>query len=471
MLFNSYAFLIFMIVTFIVYYLPWSFFKKNQIYTLIIASFFFYAYERPLLLLLLVFSVMINSIFSFSVYKVKKQHVKKILLFGVMFNISLLAFFKYSPLIASSLARDLSLNNGVAHFLMTIPLPIGISFYTFEGVSLLMDLYKGKTILNLQTSSFTEHFKKTAFFISFFPHLIAGPILKAREFYPQMETKYFQDIKWSSAFKKIILGFFLKMVIADNLNEVTATMQYPFFLGFSSGNLILLLFGYSMQIFADFAGYSLIAIGLGAILGYNLPDNFNFPYISSSFSEFWRRWHISLSTWLRDYLYIPLGGSRKGELRTYINLFIVMFLGGLWHGAAWSYAVWGSMHGLVLMIERWILKDKIDHDKRSVLGVTYVFVTVTILWLMFKLTNFTYVLAYLKAIVNNISIPFKLGMDQISIVAYGSGVVLYHAFYLLKDTNLYPKIYPKLDAITYGCMLFFIMVNSGSAGAFIYFQF
>lgn len=471
MLFNSFSFLIFMIVTFLLYYLPWAFFRRNQLYILILASFFFYAYERPVLLLLLVFSVLINSVFSFSVYKVKDHNVKKILLFGVIFNIALLAFFKYSPLIASSLANDLSGNNGIVHFLMTIPLPIGISFYTFEGVSLLMDLYKGKTILNLQISSFVEHFKKTAFFISFFPHLIAGPILKAREFYPQMETKYFKDIQWEKAFKQIILGFFLKMVLADNLNEITATMQYPFFLGFSTGNLVLLLLGYSMQIFADFAGYSLIAIGLGALLGYNLPDNFNFPYISSSFSEFWRRWHISLSTWLRDYLYIPLGGSRKGEFRTYINLFIVMFLGGLWHGAAWSYAIWGSMHGLALMIERFILKDKLDHNKRSAFGIAYVFITITILWLMFKLTNFSHVLAYLKAIYTNIHLPFKLGMDQISIIAYGLGVVVYHAFYLLKDTNLYPKVYPKLDVITYGCMLFFIMVNSGSAGAFIYFQF
>jgi alginate O-acetyltransferase complex protein AlgI len=471
MLFNSYAFLVFLIITFIVYYLPPAFFKKNQLITLILASFFFYAYERPILLLLLIFSVLINSCFSYSVYKVKEQHVKKILLFGVIFNISMLAFFKYSPLIATSLLQDLSGKNGLAHFLMTIPLPIGISFYTFEGVSLLMDLYKGKANLNLHTSSFGDHFKKTAFFISFFPHLIAGPILKAREFYPQMENKYFKDIQWEIAVKQIILGFFLKMVVADNLNEITATMVYPFFMGFSSGNLVLLLFGYSMQIFADFAGYSLIAIGIGLLFGYKLPDNFNFPYISASFSEFWRRWHISLSTWLRDYLYIPLGGSKKGELRTYINLFIVMFLGGLWHGAAWSYAVWGSMHGLVLMLERFVLKDKLRNETRSVIGVIYVFVTVTLLWLMFKLTDFNHVLAYLGAIFSNTHVTFKLGLDQISILFYSLPVVLYHIFYLLKNSPSYTNNYFKIDTAVYGCMLFLIIVNSGSQGAFIYFQF
>ena len=471
MLFNSFAFILFLIITFIVFYLPFSFFRKNQLYTLILASFFFYAYERPVLLLLLIFSVFINTCFSYSVHNVKEHQVKRILLFGVIFNISLLAFFKYSPLIASSLTNDLSGKNGVAHFLMTIPLPIGISFYTFEGISLLMDLYKGKVTLHLKTSSFVEHFKKTAFFISFFPHLIAGPILKAREFYPQIEVKLFKDIPWEKAIKQIILGYFLKMVVADNLNEITATIQNPFFQGFSTVNLLLLLFGYSMQIFSDFAGYSLIAIGIGLLFGYILPDNFNFPYISASFSEFWRRWHISLSTWLRDYLYIPLGGSKKGEFRTYINLFIVMFLGGLWHGAGWSYAVWGSMHGLVLMIERFVMKDNLRSEKRNPFGVLYVFITVTFLWLMFKLTNFDHVLSYLKSIVSNTHIPVKIGADQISIIFYSIPVIIYHAYYLVKDKTLFSKYYLKVDTLVYGCMLFFILVNSGSQGAFIYFQF
>lgn len=471
MLFNSYPFLLFFIVVFVIYYLPFAFIKRTQLYVLILASFFFYAYQKPILLLLLVFSVLINSCFSYGVYKVHSRHIKKILLFGVIFNLSILAFFKYSPLLASSLGGDLSGKNGLLGFLMAIPLPIGISFYTFEGISLLMDLYQGKTILNLKTHSFLEHFKKTAFFISFFPHLIAGPILKAREFYPQMGTKYFKDIPWESAIKKIVLGFFLKMVVADNLNELTSTIQFPFFQGYSSGNLVLLLFGYSMQIFADFAGYSLIAIGLGALLGYKLPDNFNFPYISSSFSEFWRRWHISLSTWLRDYLYFPLGGSRKGELRTYFNLFIVMFLGGLWHGAAWNYAVWGGMHGLVLMIERFIYKDKLDTEKRSAFGMFYVFFTVTVLWLMFKLTHFDQVVAYAKSIFLNRHIALKLGIDQISILCYSLFVIIYHALYLIKEKQFYSKYIYKYDTLWYGIMLFMIVVNSGSQGKFIYFQF
>ena len=235
--------------------------------------------------------------------------------------------------------------------------------------------------------------------------------------------------------KKLILGFFLKMVIADNLNFITKNIAFPYFQGYSSGNLILLLFGYSMQIFADFAGYSLIAIGLGSLFGYQLPKNFDFPYISSSFSEFWRRWHISLSTWLRDYLYIPLGGNKKGELRTYFNLFVVMFLGGLWHGASWSYAVWGSMHGFFLMVERKFSKEKINTERRNFFSALFVFAVVTVLWLLFKLTSFQYFLLYFKSIIQNRHLPFKFGLDQLSLLFYSAAIILYHLFYLLNKSN------------------------------------
>jgi alginate O-acetyltransferase complex protein AlgI len=362
-------------------------------------------------------------------------------------------------------------NNSFLNLLITVPLPIGISFYTFEGISLLVDLYKGKMVLHYKTNSFYEHLTKTAFFISFFPHLIAGPILKAREFYPQIEHKSFKTIQWEDAVKKIILGFFLKMVIADNLKDITVNITFPYFQGLSSGNLLLLLFGYSMQIFADFAGYSLIAIGLGYLFGYSLPKNFNFPYISSSFSEFWRRWHISLSTWLRDYLYIPLGGNKKGEFRTYINLFLVMLLGGFWHGAAWSYAVWGASHGFFLMLERLILKDKLKEGKRSYLGMIIVFTVVTLLWLLFKLTEFSHVVAYCVSVFENIRIPLKFGINELAILFYSSLIMGYHFFYLWSDSPAFVKRFVQAEPVLYGLLLFLILTNSGSQGSFIYFQF
>ena len=471
MLFNSFAFLIFLIVTFGVYYLPIAFIKRNQVMVLVLASFFFYAFEKPVLLFLLLFSIIVNTYFSYRIHHVERQKVKRFLLSGVIFNLSILAFFKYSPLVASTLTKEFNIHNSFADLLLTIPLPIGISFYTFEGISLLLDLYKGKTVMDMESSSFSTHFKKTAFFISFFPHLIAGPILKARDFYPQISFKAFKDIPWEEVVKKLILGFFLKMVIADNLNFLTKHIVFPYFQAYSAKQLLLETFGYSMQIFADFAGYSTIAIGLGLAFGYNLPKNFNFPYISSTFSEFWRRWHISLSTWLRDYLYIPLGGNRKGELRTYFNLFMVMFLGGLWHGASWSYAVWGAMHGFFLLLERKIKGDKIDPNKTSILGMIYVFLVVTVLWLLFKLTDFTYFLLFIKAIYQNIHLPFKFGVEQFSLVFYASLIVLYHIIYVINRKSNFLNKSPRLEVVSYAIMLFFIFVSTGPQGSFIYFQF
>lgn len=470
MLFNSSAFLIFVAITFAIYYLPVLFIKKQQVLILILASFFFYSFQKPVLLILLLFSILINTLFSFSIFKKGQNKVKGILLSGVLFNLAILAFFKYGPLIASTLEGELSLKNGLLDAVLTIPLPIGISFYTFEGISLLLDLYSGKVKFQEESPNFYSHLKRTAFFISFFPHLIAGPILKARDFYPQIGYKPFKSIRWAEAVKKLVAGFFMKMVVADNLSMITDTIKYPYFQGYSSANLILLLLGYSMQIFADFAGYSLIAIGLGLLFGYELPKNFDYPYISSSFSEFWRRWHISLSTWLRDYLYIPLGGNRISEYRTYINLFIVMLLGGLWHGASWCYAVWGAMHGFFLLLERFVLHGR-TVKKNNPLGMLYVFTVVTILWLLFKLSNFSYFLLYFRAIAENAHIPFKFGIDQVSILYYSFAIVIYHLVYLLKEKPLiYNRVY-RLEYLPYGLMLFLILVDSGSQGKFIYFQF
>jgi len=226
-----------------------------------------------------------------------------------------------------------------------------------------------------------------------------------------------------------------------------------------------------MQIFADFAGYSLIAIGLGGLFGYRLPKNFNFPYIASSFSEFWRRWHISLSTWLRDYLYIPLGGNKKGEVRTYLNLFIVMLLGGFWHGAAWSYGIWGAMHGFFLMMERWIFKDKLKEGKRSYAGMIFVFVVVSFLWLLFKLPEFSHVMAFFVSIFKNTGTTFKFGIHELALLCYCSFVALYHLSYLVSHTFAFNRKFIKLEAAIYGFLLFLIFTNSGSQGAFIYFQF
>lgn len=463
MLFNSYPFVGFLLVTLFVYYLPFA--RRFQLLSLILASFYFYAFLKPILLVLLLASILFNTSVS---WVLERNSPKRWVTLGIIFNLLLLCFFKYASLIAKTFI-DESSSNDLSSFILSIPLPIGISFYTFEGISLLVDSYRGKTSSTKVTGkTFVEHLIETTHFVSFFPHLIAGPILKAHDFYPQIKTKYLKDIDWNSAFKNVVIGFFLKMVVADNLKEYTGYMSYPYFENLSSPTLIILMLGYSCQIFADFAGYSLIAIGIAKLFGYDLPTNFNYPYISQSFSEFWQRWHISLSTWLKEYLYIPLGGNRNGNNRTYLNLFLVMLLGGLWHGAGWNYAVWGMIHGVALGLERLLITSKEGATTwLKCLRVGMVFLIVTIAWLFFKLPNFTQALLYIQKMGTNWHLPFIPGIREVYVLIFCMAVALYHLYYLWKGE----RQFPKLEMILLAIMLFFIMTNSGFQGDFIYFQF
>jgi alginate O-acetyltransferase complex protein AlgI len=468
MLFNSFAFVWLVTITFIVYYLPR--FSKYQISTLILSSLIFYAYNQPALVLLLLFSITINVFSSYYVVYAANKYKKLAAWLGVVINLGVLLFFKYGPLLSKTLFNEIS---SVGDFLLTLPLPIGISFFTFQGISLVVDVYKQKHFNNrdIVSASLPAHAKKVLFFIGFFPQLVAGPIVKAHEFIPQIEPKLFHQINWLSVFKSLTIGYFLKMVVADNLKDFTFWISYPYFQTYSTTTLVSMLFGYSCQIFADFAGYSLIAIGLAHLFGYKFKDNFNFPYISTSFKEFWKRWHISLSSFLMEYLYIPLGGNRKGKVRTYLNLMIVMFLGGLWHGAAWSYAVWGLFHGSALAVERFLDEKFNIRTTRltSVLKAILVFGFVTLAWLLFKLPDFNHVIEYFKCILFNTHIKDNLPIITY-ILFYSSPVVLYHFIYLLKPVKSYVP-YRRYDYVMYGTMIFLIIVNSGSSGAFIYFQF
>jgi alginate O-acetyltransferase complex protein AlgI len=304
--------------------------------------------------------------------------------------------------------------------------------------------------------------------------------------------------------RTLITGYFLKMFVADNLSEQTAslTLGAETLATNSPLNLAPLLYCYSLQIFADFAGYSLIAIGLAAMFGYKFPTNFNFPYLSTSITEFWRRWHMSLSGWLRDYLYIPLGGNRKGPARTYVNLFLVMFLGGLWHGAEWKFALWGSLHGLALAFERlcgskfWILNFKFwmkepsgsaesasssspfnIHHPTFKISVTIVkwfltFHIVTVLWLTFLMPDMTSIVAFFKGIFNG-KTGFS-GPPIFSLLFYGSMVVLYHAWGWIQEHRQHlasQLARSPLEPILHGLMLFLIITNPGAPRGFIYFQF
>lgn len=469
MLFTSLPFLILFLTTFLLYYLPIA--KRYQVSILVIASLLFYAYDEPWFTLLLLFSAGINILTSYYVVYGAPKYRKTIATTGIVLNIIGLAFFKYSPLISISL---FSPGDSVGEFLLKIPLPIGISFFTFEGISLVIDVWRDKKSdkeTTLVVPSFVRHAQRTLFFISFFPHLIAGPILKAHDFYPQISNKIFKDIVWESAFKSLVTGYFLKMVVADNLKNFTFWIAYPYFEAYSSIDLCTMLFGYSIQIFADFAGYSLIAIGLAKLFGYDFQTNFYFPYISTSFKEFWKRWHISLSTFLMQYLYIPLGGNRKGKVRTYLNLLLTMVLGGLWHGAAWSYATWGLFHGGMLAIERLINDNTKIKLPKSVLILKglFVFIMVTIAWLLFKLPDFNHVVKYFETIRNNVTVQSTVKINMY-ILLYSFPVIVYHLLYLYRESKWWRHIRKK-EYMIYAVLLFFIFTNSGTSGSFIYFQF
>jgi D-alanyl-lipoteichoic acid acyltransferase DltB (MBOAT superfamily) len=308
---------------------------------------------------------------------------------GIILNLGILGFFKYYGFFMETLIALLS-GLGIErdfHFLQVV-LPVGISFFTFQGISYVMDVYRGhirasRSLLDMML------------YISFFPQLVAGPIVRAARFLPQLEQMSMLNKRLVTlGFFLIVLGLFKKTVIATYL--ATDIVDNVFFepAAYSSGDLILGAYAYAMQIYCDFSAYSDIAIGAALLLGYRFHANFNQPYRARKLQEFWRRWHISLSTWLRDYLYIPLGGSRLGKFKTYRNIFVTMFLGGLWHGAAWTFVLWGGLHGLALCIERWVYGD--DGGKRSLflrgLGafagflITFHFVCFT--WIFFRSPDF-----------------------------------------------------------------------------------
>lgn len=467
MLFNSFSFIALLLITMVVYYLPKL--SRHQVSTLILSSLVFYAWNNVALVTLLLASAAINIVTSYYIGRNKTNQPKLLAWVGVISNLLVLAFFKYAGLISLTFLEETS----ISEFLVTIPLPIGISFFTFQGISLVVDVHKENHFKNkdIISDSLFEHGKNTLFFISFFPQLVAGPIVKAHEFLPQINTKTLKDINWEKAFREIVLGYFLKIVVADNLKDFTYWIAFPYFQSKDTYSLLTMLFGYSCQIYADFAGYSLIAIGIARLFGYNLRDNFNFPYIASSFQEFWKRWHISLSSFLQEYLYIPLGGNRKGKYRTYINLMITMILGGLWHGAAWSYAVWGMFHGIALAIERFFMNPKKEKPHVVVIAIKtlFTFTMVSLAWLLFKLPKFDKVLHYLSCIPDNINKTVQLDLIT-NILLYSTPVVLHHIYYLYVS-NYDSKMLERSKFFFYGLMIFLILTNSGLPGSFIYFQF
>ncbi len=452
MTFTSSKFGVFVAIVFGIYYLPPV--RQFQIQLLVLASVFFYGYGQPELLPLLLVAVL--GTYACLVLAFEKRAVW--MPAGIVFNLVLLSFFKYKFLFVDGASAQLT---GVAplDFLLRLPLPIGISFFVFHNISLLVDLTREKRPALL---------KDVFLYIIFFPQLVSGPITRADMFMPQVAPKRIADVDFVEALKWILIGYFFKLYVANNLNEMTSYMDFPLYETLRTQDRWLLAVLYGYQIYADFFGYSSIALGLGLLFGYRLPINFNLPYISASFSEFWTRWHISLSNWLKTYLYIPLGGNRHGAARTCLNLMIVMTLGGLWHGASLSYALWGMLHGLLLVIERpFLALFQKPGPVVQIVRIGIVFFCVTLLWIFFKLPNFDHALGYLKGMFTATSNPNPTKLFYNLALLYSLPVILQHAGLGIWVDGRLRRFEPYL----YGALAAFAWLEAGPDAAFIYFQF
>ncbi len=390
MLFNSITFLwMFLPILVILYFTIGKIWPRTKNYILLVFSLVFYAWGEPKYVLLMIASIVVNYIFGLLIDRAgkrkKKQQRIAWLILDIIFNLGLLGHFKYFNFLVANINNVFGANTLT---IGEIALPIGISFYTFQVMSYVIDLYRGE--IKVQ-----KNLPKLALYVSFFPQLIAGPIVKYHDIDDALTSRKETTEKFAYGVKRFIYGLAKKVLIAD----VMAAVVDSIFVtegatGLTQSATWLGAICYALQIFFDFSGYSDMAIGLGSMFGFKFMENFNLPYISGSITEFWRRWHISLSTWFKEYIYIPLGGNRKGKVRTYINLWIVFLVTGIWHGAAWVFVIWGIFHGFFIFIERLGFKKILD--KLHVLNHVYTLLVVLIGWVIFRAPSLKYALHYLK---------------------------------------------------------------------------
>lgn len=491
MLFNSFTFFIFFVVVLVVTRLTtsWKFRKAF----LLVVSYIFYGAWNPPFVLLLLFSTVLDWFTGKFIYKSTNQNTRRFVLgISLLGNLGLLAYFKYGGFVLENLNVLLSAFNVQMHFAEpSIILPVGISFYTFQTLTYTFDIYKRELRPSL---SFLDY----ALYVTFFPQLVAGPILRASDFLPQcVESRVGSGRQIGWGLMMMVIGLFAKVVVADTLMApvVEAVYDVQAHTGFLSAWAGTLAF--AMQIFCDFFGYSTVAIGAGLCLGFQMMDNFRYPYAAIGFSDFWRRWHISLSSWLRDYLYISLGGNRKGVSRTYVNLSLTMLLGGLWHGASWMFVIWGGMHGVYLIAERLIMQTKLAALRfwsttagRAALGLL-TFVLVNFTWVFFRARTTAQAFAISGDMLNlseglaTIQRAFSgFPMQQSSILWLGSStyaltlactlaVIAIH--WMLRESSLeqfFARRSPAVRTVLIAVMLFLFLISMrGEDRAFIYFQF
>ncbi|MCB1179806.1 MAG: MBOAT family protein [Leptospiraceae bacterium] len=465
MLFPTIEYFIFFII---VFFLNWGTYAKLNIRNilLILASLFFYGFWDYRFVGLILISSITNYGIILLLFKYNKLITRKFyLILACILNFGILAFFKYYTFLLVSLENTFHYFNQSVNlpYIQGIILPVGISFFTFQIMSLVIDVYTGKIT---KLYSLTE----VILYICFFPQLVAGPIVRAEEFLPQLETPRDPNkIDSSRAFILIGFGLFKKVLIANYISVLLVDPVYenPGF--YSVPNLFLAIYGYSIQIYCDFSAYSDIAIGTALLLGFNFPDNFNSPYRADSLQDFWRRWHISLSGWLRDYLYIPLGGSKNGKFNTYKNLMITMLLGGLWHGAAWSFVIWGGLHGMMLSAER--ILAKLNFKVPKIIKIIFTFHFVSFCWIFFRAGSWEKTVEFFSAFkTTNSEIDF-INPFAVSVLVLGF-ITHYIPEKWENKVHSIAELSPILRGIVFTLLLIILAAVSGEGvPPFIYFQF
>jgi D-alanyl-lipoteichoic acid acyltransferase DltB (MBOAT superfamily) len=473
MQFQSFIFIQFFILVYTAYLLLSKNFKAQNI-LLLIASYIFYGYWDWRFLLLLFTSTSIDFVISKNIYKTdNRQRRKLLLMLSIFANLSILGFFKYFNFFASSFVDLLNLIGIQADDVtIKILLPVGISFYTFQTLSYTIDVYRGQ----LKPADKLHDF---ALYLSFFPQLVAGPIERATHLLPQIiSPRKIELAQVNAGIFLILWGYFKKLVIADNLSQI-ANPIFDNYSQYQGLDLVIGILAFTIQIYCDFSAYSDIARGLAKLMGFDLMVNFKLPFFAINPSDFWARWHISLSTWLRDYLYIPLGGNRQGELKTHRNLFITMLLGGLWHGAAWNFVIWGAYQGAILVIYR-IFDHHPEHldpwsgkyPYHRVLGKMLVmFILANIGWVIFRSSSpsqISYILTNLGLQTSDRTFEFLYNLCLFACPLLIVQFFQYISRDLLIVTKLKPIFYIPIYGFILTCIFIFALRESVE---FIYFQF
>ena len=471
MLFNSFEFLVFFPAVCIVYFLLKS--NRWRIPFLLFASYYFYMNWKPVYAVLILTSTVLTYLCGILVekYADDKPKRKAFLVVSLVINFAILFVFKYFDFINESVFRLLEM----AGIRWTVPnldvlMPVGISFYTFQAVGYSIDVYQG-------TIKAERNFFTYALFVSFFPQLVAGPIERAKNLLPQLHEEHrfnYQDA--IEGLKQMLWGYFMKLCVADMISEYVDVIYGN--IGHHNGtSMIVATLFFTFQIYCDFAGYSNIAIGAARVMGFRLMENFHRPYYSLNIKEFWKRWHISLSSWFKDYLYIPLGGNRVKYPRHLLNVMITFLVSGMWHGAVWTFVVWGGLHGMYQVIGniwcKYVHKPEYKTTFSRIISTVFCFVLVSFAWIFFRANDVTDAFTIVGKIFTDQGAPF---VDK-SVFVYGLTALFILIFKDTKDNfnwkvNFMHSKYTVVRYIsTVALMVYILLFGSLACGQFIYFQF